>query len=125
MTHPSPSFSAVLRVRLADRPGSFADLARAIADAGGSLGPIDLVRVDEDSKVRDVTVLATDAVSAYDIRVPTVDLVPEAQEVIRFVSEVEARHVDPAGLERVIDAWYVDTPFGAPVDSRHRSSTPS
>jgi malate dehydrogenase (oxaloacetate-decarboxylating) len=61
VTHPSASFSATLRVRLADRPGSFADLARAIADAGGSLGPIDLVQVDADSKVRDITVLATDA----------------------------------------------------------------
>lgn len=71
------------------------------------------------------TVLATDAVSAYDVQVPTVDLVPEAHEVARFVGEVEARHSDPLALERVIAAWYVDTPFGAPVDSRHRSSNPS
>ena len=61
MTHPSASFSAILRVRLSDRPGSFADLARAIADAGGSLGAIDIVSVDADSKVRDITVLAEDA----------------------------------------------------------------
>jgi malate dehydrogenase (oxaloacetate-decarboxylating) len=48
-------------VHLSDRPGSFAALARAIGDAGGSLGAIDLVRVERDSKVRDVTVLAEDA----------------------------------------------------------------
>ncbi len=61
MTHPSASFSATLRVQLEDRPGSFAELARAIADAGGLLGAIDLVRVEREKKVRDVTVLAGDA----------------------------------------------------------------
>jgi malate dehydrogenase (oxaloacetate-decarboxylating) len=61
VTHPSASFSATLRAHLDDRPGAFADLARAIADAGGLLGAIDLVRVERGTKVRDVTVLAGDA----------------------------------------------------------------
>ena len=61
VTHPSASFSATLRIRLSDRPGSFAAVAHAIADAGGSLGPIDIVSVEADSKVRDITVLAEDA----------------------------------------------------------------
>ena len=60
MAHHSASFSLTLRVRLDDRPGSFADLARAIADAGGLLDAIDLVRVDPGYKTRDVSVLATD-----------------------------------------------------------------
>jgi malate dehydrogenase (oxaloacetate-decarboxylating) len=60
MTHPSPSFSATVRVRLADSPGAFARLAQAIADAGASLGAIDIVRVERRTKVRDVTVLAAD-----------------------------------------------------------------
>jgi len=60
VTHPSASFSATLRARLDDRPGAFADLARAIGDAGGLLGAIDLVRVERGTKVRDVTVLAAD-----------------------------------------------------------------
>src|SRR6266508_1024048 len=59
--HPSASFSATLRVALADRPGAFAELARAIGEAGGLLGAIDLVRVEDGQKVRDVTVLAGDA----------------------------------------------------------------
>jgi malate dehydrogenase (oxaloacetate-decarboxylating) len=59
--HPSASFSATLRVRLDDRPGSFAALAGAIAEAGGLLGSIDLVRVVKGQKIRDVTVLAGDA----------------------------------------------------------------
>jgi malate dehydrogenase (oxaloacetate-decarboxylating) len=58
---PSASFSATLRVHLDDRPGAFADLARAIGDAGGSLGAIDLVRVEQDKKVRDITVDAASA----------------------------------------------------------------
>jgi malate dehydrogenase (oxaloacetate-decarboxylating) len=60
-THYSASFSTTLRVHLADRPGSFADLARTIADAGGLLDAIDLVRVEAGQKIRDVTVVATDA----------------------------------------------------------------
>jgi malate dehydrogenase (oxaloacetate-decarboxylating) len=59
--HTSASFSATLRVRLENRPGTFAALAAAIADAGGLLGAIDLVRVEQGVKVRDVTVLAADA----------------------------------------------------------------
>ncbi|HWE80315.1 MAG TPA: NAD-dependent malic enzyme [Gaiellaceae bacterium] len=58
---PSASFSATLRVHLDDRPGAFADVARAIADAGGNLGAIDLVRVEASKKVRDVTVDAASA----------------------------------------------------------------
>ena len=71
------------------------------------------------------TVLPTDAVSAYDVRVPTVDLVPAAEEVAGFVREVEMRYDDPRSLERAISAWYVDTPFDAPLDSGHSPSTPS
>ncbi|HEY7693444.1 MAG TPA: NAD-dependent malic enzyme [Gaiellaceae bacterium] len=59
--HPSASFSATLRVRLENRPGTFARLAEAIGEAGGLLGAIDLVRVERGTKVRDVTVLAGDA----------------------------------------------------------------
>jgi malate dehydrogenase (oxaloacetate-decarboxylating) len=59
--HYSASFSTTIRVHLEDRPGSFADLARGIADAGGLLDAIDLVRVEAGEKIRDVTVVATDA----------------------------------------------------------------
>ena len=60
MTHLSASFSATFRVRLEDRPGTFAKLASAIGEAGGSLGAIDLVRVEGATKIRDVTVAASD-----------------------------------------------------------------
>jgi malate dehydrogenase (oxaloacetate-decarboxylating) len=58
--HPSASYSATLRVRLVNRPGTFARLAEAIAGAGGLLGAIDLVRIERGTKVRDVTVFAAD-----------------------------------------------------------------
>jgi malate dehydrogenase (oxaloacetate-decarboxylating) len=59
--HPSASFSATLRTRLDDSPGTFARFAAAIGEAGASLGAIDIVRVERGTKVRDVTVLAADA----------------------------------------------------------------
>jgi malate dehydrogenase (oxaloacetate-decarboxylating) len=61
MSHLSASYSATLRVILPDAPGSFAHVAKAIGDAGGLLGAIDLVRVDQHEKVRDVTVQAGSA----------------------------------------------------------------
>jgi len=59
MTHLSASFSSTLRLRLSDRPGSFARVAQAIGDAGGTIGDIDLVRSDGTTKVRDVTIAAS------------------------------------------------------------------
>ena len=61
MSHLSASYSATLRVILPDAPGSFARVAKAIGDAGGLLGAIDLVRVEQHEKVRDVTVQAGSA----------------------------------------------------------------
>ena len=60
MSHVSPSFSATLRLRLEDAPGTFARVAEAIGAAHGLLGAIDIVRVESDHKVRDVTVSASD-----------------------------------------------------------------
>ena len=59
--HTSASFSATVRVRLDDSPGTFARFAAAVGEAGASLGAIDIVRVERTTKVRDVTVLAADA----------------------------------------------------------------
>jgi malate dehydrogenase (oxaloacetate-decarboxylating) len=61
--HPSASFSATLRVHLDNRPGAFARLASTIGAAGGLLDAIDLVRVEQKTKVRDITVQATGAES--------------------------------------------------------------
>ena len=88
MSHVSASFSATIRVRLADAPGSFARLAEAIGDAGGSLGAIDLVRVEKGIKIRDVTVDASDA-----------------DHLARIVERVRA--VDGVEVERVSDRTFL------------------
>jgi hypothetical protein len=79
--HTSPSFSATVRVRLDDHPGAFAQLAQAIADAGASLGAIDIVRVERATKVRDVTVLAANDDHLHDV-VEAIRAVP-GQEVLQ------------------------------------------
>jgi malate dehydrogenase (oxaloacetate-decarboxylating) len=88
MSHYSASFSLTLRARLDDRPGTFADLARAIADAGGLLGAIDLVRVEAGAKIRDVSVLATDAA--------------HAEAIVRA-----CREIDGVEVERVSDRTFL------------------
>ncbi len=80
--HPSAQFSTTLRVHLDNRPGSFAAVAEAIGDAGGLLDAIDLVRVEDEKKVRDITVLATGA-----------DHVERIVEAVRGVDGVEVEHV--------------------------------
>ena len=82
MAHVSPSFSATLRVKLEDAPGTFARVAEAIGGAGGSLGAIDIVRVERHHKVRDVTVSATDEAHLHDIA-----------EAVRAVDGVEVLRV--------------------------------
>src|SRR3954463_7171978 len=79
---PSAQFSATLRVRLDDSPGSFARLATAIGETAGSLGAIDLVRVERHHKVRDVTVLAADQ-----------EHLDRIVETVRAVSGIEVEHV--------------------------------
>jgi malate dehydrogenase (oxaloacetate-decarboxylating) len=80
--HHSASFSATLRVHLDNRPGSFARLAEAIAEAGGLLGAIDLVRIEHGKKVRDVTVLAGN--DAHVARIV---------DAVRAIDGVEVEHV--------------------------------
>jgi malate dehydrogenase (oxaloacetate-decarboxylating) len=80
--HPSASFSATIRVHLDNHPGAFARLAAAIGAAGGLLDAIDLVRVEREKKVRDVTAQATDAAHMHQI-----------VEAVRALDGVEVEHV--------------------------------
>ena len=80
--HPSASFSASIRIRIANEPGAFARLAATIGEAGGLLGAIDLVRVEGTTKIRDVNVLADDE--------QHLDAIVDA---VRSVEGVEVVHV--------------------------------
>jgi malate dehydrogenase (oxaloacetate-decarboxylating) len=57
---PSAQFSLTLRVQIQDRPGMLGRVASAIGQAGGTIGAVDLVSVDDDHAVRDITVAAGD-----------------------------------------------------------------
>ena len=58
---PSASYSFTMRLRLPQQGNAFAAVAQAIAESAGMLGAIDLVRVERDGVVRDVTVACGDS----------------------------------------------------------------
>ena len=58
--HLSASYSFTIRLHIPHRPGAFAEVAKAIGDQGATLGAIDLVRSEQATVVRDVTVLCAD-----------------------------------------------------------------
>jgi malate dehydrogenase (oxaloacetate-decarboxylating) len=53
---PSAQYSLTLRVEIDDLPGMLGKVASAIGEAGGTIGAVDLVRVDQGRMIRDVTV---------------------------------------------------------------------
>jgi malate dehydrogenase (oxaloacetate-decarboxylating) len=59
--NPSASYSLTIRIELPAVAGSFAKVAAAIGEADGDLGAIDLVRVSRETRVRDITVSASDS----------------------------------------------------------------
>ncbi|HEY2161937.1 MAG TPA: NAD-dependent malic enzyme [Solirubrobacteraceae bacterium] len=72
---PSAQYSLTLRVEITHQPGMLGKVASAIGDAGGTIGAVDLVQVEGEYTVRDITVataeesewaLLTDAVDALE-----------------------------------------------------------
>jgi malate dehydrogenase (oxaloacetate-decarboxylating) len=59
--HPSASFAFTARCRIVNRPGMLGQLTSAIGTVGGDIRAVDIVRVERDGIVRDITVLAADA----------------------------------------------------------------
>src|SRR5918995_1312748 len=58
---PSASYSFTMRLRLPQQGNAFAAVAQAIAESAGMLGAIDLVRVERDAVIRDLTVACADS----------------------------------------------------------------
>jgi malate dehydrogenase (oxaloacetate-decarboxylating) len=77
---PSASYSFTMRLHMSQHGGAFAQIARAIADTDAMLGAIDLVRVEAEQVVRDVTVACVDA--------------GHAERVVRAVRALEGVRVD-------------------------------
>ena len=58
---PSAQYSLTLRVEIEHRPGMLGRVASAIGEAGGTIGAVDLVQVERQHTVRDITVETGDA----------------------------------------------------------------
>jgi malate dehydrogenase (oxaloacetate-decarboxylating) len=77
---PSASYSFTMRLHLPQQGSVFAGVAQAIADTEAMLGAIDLVRVESQQVVRDVTVACRDA--------------DHAEAVVKAVRALDGVHVD-------------------------------
>jgi len=60
MTTPSAQYSLTIRVEIADRPGLLGLVVTAIGEAGGTIGPLDLIAAEDGRTVRDITVHCAD-----------------------------------------------------------------
>ena len=86
----SPAYSLVFRLRIPNRPGMFARVAAAIAQAGGDLGDITIVAETRKELVRDVCVRASDAEHQHAIARALRAL--DAIEVLRVEDTTFAHH---------------------------------
>jgi malate dehydrogenase (oxaloacetate-decarboxylating) len=57
---PSAQYSLTIRVQIEHKPGMLGRVASAIGQAGGTIGAVDLISVDSEHTVRDITVAAGD-----------------------------------------------------------------
>jgi len=64
---PSASYSFIVRLQIASRPGMLGRVTSAIGDAGGDIGAVDLVETTRERTERDITVKARDSVHAQQI----------------------------------------------------------
>jgi malate dehydrogenase (oxaloacetate-decarboxylating) len=74
--NPNPSYSLTIRVQLPNRAGMLSSAIRALADAGGNLGQIDLIQRTRKISVRDITVDASSSEHAEQL-VEVLKAIPE------------------------------------------------
>src|SRR2546428_8457356 len=67
MKTPSASYGFTIRLQIPNRPGMLGRVASAIGEAGGDIGPVDLVETTRERTLRDITVKARDSVHAQQI----------------------------------------------------------
>lgn len=76
--NPNPSYSLTIRVQLPNRAGMLSSAIRALADAGGNLGQIDLIQRTHKISVRDITVDASSSEHAEQL-IEIVKALPEVR----------------------------------------------
>ena len=91
MASTSAQFSFVMRVRIDHRPGMLGRVATAIGEAGGTIGSVDLIGVDDEHTLRDMTIdaAATDHVREIAAAVDGV----EGAEVVDTTDRTFLMHV--------------------------------
>jgi malate dehydrogenase (oxaloacetate-decarboxylating) len=77
---PSAQYSLTIRVEIDHKPGMLGRVASAIGSAGGTIGAVDLISVDDRLTVRDITVAAGDQAHWEEI-VAAVDAVDGARVI--------------------------------------------
>jgi len=88
---PSAQYSITLRVEIAHRPGMLGKVAVAIGDAGGTIGAVDLVQVEGEHTIRDITVDVADEADWPALRA-AVDELPGAR-VLDAIDRTLAMHL--------------------------------
>ncbi len=74
-TVPGITHTLTVRVSLENKPGTFAAVASKIGEVGGNLGAVDIVRVTQKEKIRDVTFAVRDEEHGDEI-VRVIDKIP-------------------------------------------------
>ncbi len=77
---PSASYSLTLRVEFPHRAGSLGRILTAVGEAGGLVGAVDIVRMQQERTVRDITVNARDSEHGQQI-IEVVENLPDVQVV--------------------------------------------
>jgi malate dehydrogenase (oxaloacetate-decarboxylating) len=78
--NPSAQYTLTIRVEIAHRPGMLGQVASAIGEAGGIIGAVDLVDLDNRHTLRDITV-ATSGQDQWSVIVAAIDALPEARVI--------------------------------------------
>ena len=60
MTTTSAQYTLTIRVELLHHPGMLGSVTTAIGQAGGTIGAVDLLNVEGDVTIRDISVMAAD-----------------------------------------------------------------
>jgi malate dehydrogenase (oxaloacetate-decarboxylating) len=88
---PSAQYSLTLRVQIVHQPGMLGRVASAIGEAGGTIGAVDLVQVDGQHTIRDITVDTADP-SYWPRLTEAVSAVPGA-EVLDYIDRTLQLHL--------------------------------
>jgi malate dehydrogenase (oxaloacetate-decarboxylating) len=78
--HTSAQYSLTIRVEIEHRPGMLGQVASAIGGAGGTIGAVDLVDIDDGRTIRDITVDTTGP-DHWQAIVDAIDEVPSAKVI--------------------------------------------